>query len=128
MAMMSDQEYDAIDETDRAALILAINETLKEPDQNRVEQVRGMLDDPQRPWSETARFCSYHGQMQALRLRPWEEPPCYPDDPEYMEQVRRSHIGAEAVALIRRMLKLGISRYHPDPMMALAAAEREEAK
>jgi hypothetical protein len=31
---------------------------------------------------------------------------------------------AEAARLLRRMLKAGVSRYHPDPMSALEKAEK----
>jgi hypothetical protein len=34
----------------------------------------------------------------------------------------------EAAALLRDMLALGISRWHPDPEAAIAEAERQQAK
>ena len=60
---------------DRAALQRCVDLTLAEPDQSRVEQVEGMLSSNQ-TWLETALFCSFHRQIAALRLMPWELPPC----------------------------------------------------
>ena len=130
MAMISDEEIDDLDPTDRDALILAIEQTLREKDLARVEQVRHMLDDPHRPWFETASFCSYHRQCRALNLAPWEEPPVHLadhlDDP-YRGGLRGPlQVSPEGLKLTRRMLAAGISVYHPDPLKALEEAERED--
>ena len=62
---------------DRAALELALHQTLAEKDQSRVEQVRSMLEGRTR--LEVSQFCSFHRQIEALRLQPWELPPCLGD-------------------------------------------------
>jgi hypothetical protein len=125
--MLALNEADEFDAVDRAALVLAIELTLQETDQGRVQQVRSMLHDPDRSWDETAHFCSYHQQMNALNLHPWELPPLsiYPDDADYMK-IRGRQVTPEAVTLLKRMLDAGISRYHPDPLAALAAVEHCE--
>jgi len=130
MLARNDDEDDEFDLVDRAALELAIKLTLEEKDQGRVAQVKSMLADLQRPWSETACFCAYHRQARVLDLHPWEEPPChiYPDDEEYMAIRGPRHVTAEAVTLLKRMLDAGISRYHPDPLAALEAAKRRANK
>jgi hypothetical protein len=101
---------------DREALQLAIDQTLAEDDLGRVEQVRWKLSTD--GWRETAEFCSYHRQMEALRLKPWQSPP------SQVSLRSASQYDTEARALLDRMLKGGISRYHPDPLAALAEAER----
>ena len=59
--------------------------------------------------------------MRNLRLRPWEAPPCdsqLVDRPKDIYGCRRGE-----VALLRKMLAANVSRYHPDPMQALAGAQ-----
>ena len=110
---------------DKAALELAMSRC-KAEGAGRAEQIESMLNgthyadksfgkwaDPPRPWAEVAQFAAYCAQFIALRLRPWERPPCH-----------SSGEGDDAAAvLLRRMLKAGISRWHPDPMAALEAAK-----
>ena len=43
-------------------------------------QVMGMLQ--QESWLSVAMFCSYHQQMEHLRLKPWQWPPCWIVSPE----------------------------------------------
>ena len=82
------------------------------------EQVRGMLADGE-PWSSVAKFCSECLQHLALRLKPWEVPPCRlevdgpSDDP--------------GVRLLKKMLALGVSKFDPDPLAAVEAVERLRA-
>ena len=70
----------------------------------------------QRGWQWAAMVAAYDCQCRALRAKPWEEPPCgaQPTD--------RNQAGR----LLRRMLARGVSRYHPDPLAAIAG--RENAK
>jgi hypothetical protein len=98
---------------DREALELALKLTLEEKDKGRVEQVRGMLKD--RRWRDVAGFCAFHRQIQVLNLHPWQSPPCHIDLDEIGEN------DAEGAELLKRMLAAGVSRYHPDPLGALAA-------
>jgi hypothetical protein len=99
---------------DRAALELALQETLTEKDQGRVEQVRSMLRD--RPWFEVARFAAAHRQCLALNLQPWELPPVWVG------------VGEDPAAdrLWKRMRRAGVSKYHPSPIAACEAAERAQ--
>jgi hypothetical protein len=104
---------------DRAALELALQQTLAEKDQDRVEQVRSMLEGRTR--LEVSQFCSFHRQIEALKLAPWDLPPCCVsadnDDPE----------NAPAVQLLRRMRKAGVSKWDPSPIAACEAAEKQAA-
>jgi hypothetical protein len=69
----------------------------------------------ERAWIEVAVTACYHVQSHALRLRPWQEPPCVvsEDGPE------RDSV---AQALLRKMLAAGVSRYEPDPLAATRSA------
>lgn len=60
-----------------------------------------------------AEFAAYHCQIESLKLKPWEEPPCHCDGDG-------DKPGDE---LLRKMFAAGISRYHPDSLAALAEAE-----
>ncbi len=107
-----------MDTKDLEALQLALKLTLEEQDDGRVEQVRSMLADRSRSWFDTASFCAYHQQIKALQLEPWDDPPMCAEPDTYPHT-------QEAGQLLGRMLRAGVSRYHPDP---LAALEAEEAR
>jgi hypothetical protein len=102
------------DVVDRLALQLAVEQTLAEGGESR-RQIQDKLKDE--PWFDVAEFCAFHRQFQTLDLKPWEVPPCEIcpeaglDDPQGKE-------------LLRQMLALGISRYHPDPRAAIEQAKR----
>ena len=104
---------------DRAALELALQQTLAEKDQSRVEQVQSMLKGRTR--LEVSQFCSFHRQIAALKLRPWELPPC-------MGDLDNGNGGDEqALRLLKRMRRAGVSRWHPSPIAACEAAEKQAA-
>jgi hypothetical protein len=65
-------------------------------------------------WGHVARFAAYVCQSRSLKLAPWDLPP------SAVSENDGSTVDAAAVALLRRMLKAGVSRYHPDPLAALA--------
>src|SRR5262245_45506171 len=97
---------------DLEALQRAVEMTLTDPDRDRVKQVEDMLKE--RDWYDVATFCSYHQQVNNLRLKPWESPPCWIGgdaiiDPEIME-------------LGNRLERAGLSLYEPDPLKALENA------
>jgi hypothetical protein len=105
---------------DRKAMQLAIEMTRADNDKQRRE-----IDDRLRtqPWQEVAEFAVWHCQDRSLKLRPWECPPFLTHnvkDPSDCWVYR-----PQEVALLRRMLAAGVSRFHPDPLAALAAAEAE---
>jgi hypothetical protein len=74
---------------------------------------------------EVGLFASTILQLRALRLRPWEATPAE----SFNVADPSDHFGARPneVALLRRMLALGLSRYEPDPLKAIERAERERA-
>ena len=62
-------------------------------------------------------FC----QVKNLHLKGWECPPCDTFDADPSDCYGRR---PNEIALLRRMLAAGVSRFHPDPMQALAAIDR----
>jgi hypothetical protein len=100
-----------LDEADLDALVLAMKQC-RASSGKQAQQLDAMLDD--RAWQEVAEFAAYTQQADNLRLRPWQMPPCCVADEN------EPRVGEESAAkLLRRMLKAGISRWHPDPMRAL---------
>ena len=99
-------------EADRAALELAMEYARRDPERalqldKKLKGERGIL--PQ-SWQAVAEFAAYCAQTVSLHLKPWEAPPCLSD----------GEGNAPEDKLCRKMLEAGISRFHPDPMAALA--------
>ena len=65
-------------------------------------------------WREEAERAVYHCQIESLKLRPWQSPPCV--------AVENDPRDAPAVALCRQLLEAGLSLFEPDPVRALEAA------
>ena len=97
---------------DKDALDRALQTKLRAKDQTEVEQIKNMLNDPSRTWTQVAEFAAYSCQIAALKLEPWQEPPCHGD--------RKGD--APGDKLLRRMLAAGVSQFDPDPLAALAKA------
>ena len=97
--------------TDAEALELAIETVLNTPEdvKGRHDQIRSMIAEDR---DHAGKFCSYHLQYSNLGLKPWELAPCNRD----------GSTNGPADRLYRRMLKAGISQYHPDPLKALQEA------
>ncbi len=80
---------------------------------------------PDEPQTEDECLAAYGAQIDNLRLRPWESPPCCVD----LDAPLHGHPDdLKAVRLLRRMLALGISRWVHDPLKALAEAEKIKAR
>jgi hypothetical protein len=77
-------------------------------------------------WWDTARFCAYHRQMDMLNLPPWARPPCWMDLEKANEILADRNITMhhECARLFKRMVRLGVSSYHPDPLLAVAEARK----
>lgn len=112
---MTDYAEDDFDAVDREALNRALQLTLAEDEQGRVEQVRWMLTDD--GWWYAASFCASHRQYATLNLKPWQSPPCDVDDDNPPD---RDH---DAVRLLKRMLSHGISQYDPTPIASIEAKQ-----
>jgi hypothetical protein len=105
---------------DRAAMQLAIEMMRADPEQ------RGQLDHVRNNQSEqeAGLFAVGFLQVKNLRLKPWEAPPVDSRDgaPSDCYGARPAEIELRA-----RMKRAGVSRFHPDPLAALAAAEAQPA-
>jgi hypothetical protein len=111
-----------VNEIDGEALDRALDITLAEIDQGRVEQVRMMLAED--GWYETAVFCAYHRQCESLNLSSAENPPLTVDEDDDL-----NHPGDDkALQLKNRMLALGLSLFDPTPMESIAAAKRRQSR
>jgi hypothetical protein len=100
-----------LDDVDREVLHRAMEIVLRtEP--SRAEQLDWEGRKLSGGWFEAATFASFVCQTQALRLKPWESPPC-----------NGSERDPKSMALLRRMLKAGLSQWEPDPAAALKAAK-----
>lgn len=101
---------------DQAALELAMRIARRDP------ATRVQLDDKLKDedWHSVAEFAAYHCQYEALNLKPWESPPCWTDEDENCSDPTYDFKKLnQAQVVLRRILKAGISRYHPDPLAAL---------
>jgi hypothetical protein len=97
-------------DVDRAALNLAWEMYLqREPDTFR----DGTRDDKE--------FAAFSLQCDNLKLTPWQEPPMHLSDGS--DPGPDDH---DAYKIMKRMQKAGVSIYHPDPLRALAEAERHK--
>jgi hypothetical protein len=111
---------------DRAALELAVEHDLTLSDAATRQQIKTKLREE--PWLDVAMFCAYGRQCTALRLSPWQPAPCQVeiDDDDGNDG---PIMGRRAAAdLLRRMLSLGISRWHPDPLTAIEASRTRVLK
>jgi len=114
--------------TDRAALELAIEVTRKESPARR-EQIDDFLSSPLwiRPWIEVATFAASCAQSRALRLPPWQIPPCHIGNIATALADTDERSGYRAGALLRlRMERCGVSKWHPNPVAACEVAEAEQ--
>jgi len=87
-------------------------QTAMAEDETTKQQLQEKLKDES--WFDVATFAAYHCQMRSLGLPPWRQPPCWADEDD------KFPADQDAQRLLRKMLAAGISRYHPNPMAALA--------
>jgi hypothetical protein len=111
---------------DRAALVLAIKIAREHSPADRQRIDRKLAEEP---WVEVAMDAAHSCQEWALRLDPWQcWPPCAVE-PGSVDTPGLEHRGISSSAkLLRQMLALDISRWHPDPLAAIEAAEAESAR
>ena len=109
-------------DVDWDALTLAIETTRRESPARR-RQIDDFMSS--RSWFDVATFCAACAQERALRLPPWQPPPCdIGNIAAALDRVRHPQRGYRAAALLlQRMLDAGVSRWHPDPVAACEAAE-----
>jgi hypothetical protein len=120
-----DEQRKALTPTDKAALELAIEIARKRDRAQRQKQIDTMLKE--QPWHEVAEFAAYGCQCDTLHLKPWQPPPCWAEIDDQDNEAGPISGRRAAAELLRRMQALGISRWHPNPIAAIAAAEAEPA-
>jgi hypothetical protein len=101
----------SLTDADRKALAHSFELTLAEPD--RTEQIERKLETDGA--LATAMFASYHQQMAHLRLRPWQSPPCWIGS--------GANIDPEVAEIGKRLERLGLSQFEPDPIGAIEQAK-----
>jgi hypothetical protein len=106
--------------TDRTALERALVACRAESSA-RAKQIDSMLAD--RPWEDVAQFASSCAQGRALDLMPWQSPPCHANLRALSEPFGDPRAARESAELLKKMQALGLSRFEPDPLAAIAAAE-----
>lgn len=112
-------------EQDRIALEAAMAIARRDP--LRAEQLDRKLASGAK-WDEVAFLAALCVQSNALHLKPWQCPPCDTNDEIDPSQGVLYGNRPDEVALLQRMLRAGVSRFHPDPMKALAEAEAKAAQ
>ena len=76
-----------------------------------------------RVMDQVGRSAAYHCQIVSLGLQPWETPPCFSmARPAISDHERASR------DLLKRMIDAGVSRWHPDPLLAISEAEQRRTK
>jgi hypothetical protein len=116
-----------MDKHNRDALKLAVEMYSRIP--GAADQVKAKRCDE--PWQQVAQFCARCMQGVSLKLNPWEICPAKIDlDARYYGRHPPPYRDGrdEAAALLRDMLALGVSRWHPDPEAAIAEAERQQER
>ncbi len=87
----------------------------------RAKQIDSMLID--RPWERVAVFAASCAQSRSLGLQPWQTVPFRAsladlDQPQGDVSGRR-----ESAELLRRQLDANLSRFEPNPLLALSRVE-----
>jgi hypothetical protein len=72
-------------------------------------------------------FASFCAQGRALRVQPWQTLPQNASLDSLREPFGEAHGWREAAELLKKMLALGISKYEPNPLAAIAEAEKRQA-
>ena len=110
-----------MNEANQAALELALSRILGDPEHSQHAQIKAKLETE--PWAEVARFAASSDQIDALSLKPWQAPPSHIDDPEAIIALGTAHPDYKAAKLLQKMLAQGVSRYAPDPLLAIEKAK-----
>src|SRR5271170_2203595 len=116
-------------ESDKSALELAMVRAC-ELEPRWGEQLNSKLVEA--GWEATARFAAVCCQARTLNLQPWEMSPAQIDDPyDRIDLFLRDPFGYAgyfvAARLLRQMLQVGVSKWHPDPIRAVEEAKQRKA-
>ncbi|MET3359233.1 MULTISPECIES: hypothetical protein [Bradyrhizobium] len=115
-----------MNEADQAALELALSRIVGNPEHSQHGQISDKLASE--PWLDVARFAASSEQIDALNLKPWQAAPSQIDDPEAVLALGTAHPDYKAAKLLQKMLAHGVSRYAPDPILAIERAKLGKAR
>jgi hypothetical protein len=115
---------------DQEALQRALDMARAQSDQERAHIDRELAEDG---WQHAAETAAYHCQDRALRLKPWQTPPCWLRTDAAVQVALLTpppdHRGRRmAAGLVLELLAAGLSRFEPDPLHALAKADKAASK
>lgn len=108
-------------EADQAALELALSRILGNREHPQHDQIKAKLASES--WADVARFAAASEQIDALNLKPWQLPPAHIDDADAVIVFGTAHPDHKAAKLLQRMLAHGVSKYAPDPLLAIEKAK-----
>jgi hypothetical protein len=109
-------DEDELSAVDIDALERALARVRASKDPSRREQIARMLRED---WYKGAHFAAYSCQIDALKLKPWRDPPCY----GHLKTDAGAYSDPAAHELADRLEAAGLSIFGPDPIAALARIE-----
>ena len=115
-------------DADRAACKLAIDLILGNPANPQREQICDKLRDVAKgslDADDPGEAAAYSEQVDNLGLTPAEQPPMFvPRDPDVIDMILTdpNHRAYRGARVLKTMLQLGISPYHPNPIVAIKEA------
>ena len=129
---MADDAHQDLRDDDIVAMGLAIQRVLTDPEEPRRARIRSELDAVElglADWRDVGSFAAYSEQMRTLCLAEWEYPPVWVPrgDIESIIAAGEHHRCFKGAVILKQMLALGISEYHPAPLEAIAAARKRGA-
>jgi hypothetical protein len=77
--------------------------------------------------ASTAGLAAYCARMDSLGLMPWQSPPCQAGLNDLNQPLGDARGRRESAELLKHLLDANLSPYEPDPLAALAEAERRQA-
>jgi hypothetical protein len=111
-----------LSKVDREALQRALEMARAQSEQERAHIDRVLAEDG---WQQAAETAAYHCQDARLHLKPWQPPPCWISNLAGNLAAGDDGVGGRyaAAKLVQRLLAAGLSRFEPNPIAALEAAE-----
>jgi hypothetical protein len=109
-------------DVDRDAFKRAIETMLRSPEAIYRTDFKRRLNTKE-PWEKIGRDAASVCQCRALKLAPWQTAP-HQAEPNQIDEVGFEHRAtAVASALLGKLLAAGCSRFEPNPIAAIEAAE-----
>jgi hypothetical protein len=113
-------------DADHAACKLAIDLIVGNPDNPAYERIKDSLRDVAKgllDLDDLGQTAAYNQQFHNLGLLPWETQPMYiPRDADTLDMILSDpdHRAYRGARVLKVLLELGISPFHPDPLVAIS--------